>query len=376
MSCNSDSKKHVFQDDLDFFNQYIQPVVLKDGDRQVVISPELQGRILVSTANGLRGSSYGWYDKSLIASDSVFQNISKVGGASRIWFGPDQGENDVFVEVDALTNEVTRKAPKDLDTLQFEVLEKTENTITLGSKMHIKNLKHTIFDIDVLRRITLFSTAQIMSNLDVPVSESVDAVGFGAITSMTNIGDDWTKEKGVISLWELGCMQPTAQTTVVIPLKSNDAKPTIYFTELDDTRIKVENNVLYYKADAEYLNKIGTLPEITLPVFGSYSPELNLLTIVRYSFSGEQDYVNAYPDNVDPFRGDVINIFNDGTWGEIGPFGPFYELETSSPAKALKNGERLSHFHETYHFEGSKEALNSIALKVLNASIDEIEKAL
>lgn len=377
LSCQKLQNKGTFGDDINFLRQKIDPIILKNGDKQVIVSSEFQGRILVSTAKGLGGPSYGWYNKSLISSDSVFQNISKVGGAGRIWFGPDQGENDVFVAVNPKTNEVTRRAPKDLDTLTFNVLEQSDDAVTLYGSMHIQNLKHSHFYVDINRKIELLNTKQVEANLGVSLTDKTDFVAYRAETSMTNIGNDnWQKEQGLISLWELGCMQPTPNTTVIIPLKSNVVEPTIYFTDLDNNRIQVENNVLFYKADADYLNKIGTLPEISRPIFGSYSPELNLLTIVRYLFAGGRDYVNALPEGKDPYRGDVIKIFNDGTWGEIGPFGPFYELETSSPAKALKAGESLSHYHETYHFEGSKEKLTKISLKVLGVSIDTIEKML
>jgi len=133
---------------------------------------------------------------------------------------------------------------------------------------------------------------------------------------------------------------------------------------------------MYYRADANYFNKIGTLPENTLPYFGSYSPELNRLTVVKFSFNNDTDYVNSHEKFIEnQLGGDVINVFNDGVWGDIGPFGPFYELETSSPAKALKVGESMSHTHETYHFEGSKEDLNRISVDVFGVALETVEKA-
>ena len=34
------------------------------------------------------------------------------------------------------------------------------------------------------------------------------------------------------------------------------------------------------------------------------------------------------------------------------PLGPFYELETSSPAAALPPGQHLRHVHRTFHLQG------------------------
>lgn len=376
-SCEKKQRVETFSDDLEFLRKNTDAIVLQDGNRQVIVSPKLQGRILVSTSKGLEGSSYGWYKKALIKSDSLYKNISKVCGASRIWFGPDFGENDVFAEMDSITKKVVKKAPKDLNEVPFQILEQSLTSLLMGGQLHLKNIKNFNFYIDVKRKISLLDSKEVERNLNVPLNDNVDFVAFRAETSMENIGkEDWNKEEGVISLWELGCMQPTPKTTVVIPLRGNAKEATIYFTPLDSTRIKIENNTLYYRADANYLNKIGTLPEYTKPYFGSYSPELELLTIVRFSFSNEQDYVNAHPEGKLPYRGDVINIFNDGEWPDGGPFGPFYELESSSPAKALKIGENISHYQETYHFEGAKEKLSSIAMKVFGVSINEIESAL
>ena len=55
--------------------------------------------------------------------------------------------------------------------------------------------------------------------------------------------------------------------------------------------------------------------------------------------------------------------------------GPFYEIESVSPAAFLKPGETLSHRHAAYHFTGSEEALNEVAKKLFGVSIEEIKKA-
>jgi len=78
----------------------------------------------------------------------------------------------------------------------------------------------------------------------------------------------------------------------------------------------------------------------------------------------------------DPYAGDVVNSYNDGP-PEPGkpPLGPFYELETSSPAAKLKPGASLTHFNRTFHLIGSRVNLNIIAQQVLGASLDQIESA-
>jgi hypothetical protein len=77
-----------------------------------------------------------------------------------------------------------------------------------------------------------------------------------------------------------------------------------------------------------------------------------------------------------PFAGDVVNSYNDGPASPgAKPLGPFYELETSSPAAALGPGGTLTHVHTTMHFTGPEKALDEIARQVLGVSLDEIGKA-
>jgi hypothetical protein len=68
-----------------------------------------------------------------------------------------------------------------------------------------------------------------------------------------------------------------------------------------------------------------------------------------------------------------VNSYNDGP-PEPGakPLGPFYELETSSPALALPAGESGSHVQYTFHFEGTEKVLNELAQSLLGVSLKEI----
>lgn len=359
--------------DYDMLLNYIDPILLSDGDRNILISSEYQGRVLTSTSRGFDGMSYGWFNKKMILSGQADKNKSKLGGEGRIWFGPDLGENAVFVTFDSITGNEIIKAPKDLDTLPFYIMGRSDKAITLGNRMHIENVKGFHFNIDVKRKIELLLEDKVAKSFELPQTKDFSYVAYKTSTQMTNIGtQEWSKKTGLISLWDLGCYHPTPKTTVIIPLQGTAQKASIYFTELDSTRMKIENNVLFYRADANYLNKIGTLPEITLPFFGSYSPELNLLTIVKFSFNDENlVYVNSNPANTgDQYKGDVINVFNDGNWRGEGPFGPFYELESSSPVKELKIGESIGHFQEVYHFQGPLTELNKISIQIFGVELE------
>ena len=102
------------------------------------------------------------------------------------------------------------------------------------------------------------------------------------------------------------------------------------------------------------------------------------MNIVTYNV---QDSPNGFVNSKwelqeEPFAGDVINSYNDGS-PEPGkpPLGPFYELETSSPAAALDPGQTMRHVQRTFHIKGSEKELNVIAEKLLGLGLDAIDGA-
>ena len=103
-----------------------------------------------------------------------------------------------------------------------------------------------------------------------------------------------------------------------------------------------------------------------------------MLTIVKYNQpdASATDYVNSMWElQKEPYAGDVVNSYNDGPPSPgAKPLGPFYELETSSPALALAAGKSAEHVQETYHFEGERAKLDALSQTLLGASLDEIER--
>jgi hypothetical protein len=103
------------------------------------------------------------------------------------------------------------------------------------------------------------------------------------------------------------------------------------------------------------------------------------LTIVQYNKpKAAVNYVNSMWElQAEPYNGDVVNSYNDGppAPGQKS-LGPFYELETSSPAAALKPNETISHLHRTFHLQGSEADLDSVTKTTLGVTISEIKSAL
>jgi hypothetical protein len=115
------------------------------------------------------------------------------------------------------------------------------------------------------------------------------------------------------------------------------------------------------------------------PVLGAWDAENEVLTLVKYTLpQSAGKYVNSmWEIQKDPFAGDVVNSYNDGppTPGQK-PEGPFFELETSSPAAALGPGQSLTHRHQTLHLKGERKLLDQVARTWLNTSLAEVEGAL
>ena len=111
---------------------------------------------------------------------------------------------------------------------------------------------------------------------------------------------------------------------------------------------------------------------------GSYDPDARTLTLVRYTLPrGPAQYVSStWRLQKDPYAGDVVNSYNDGPVAPgAEPLGPFYELESSSPALALRPHAAYTHVQRTLHFTGERAGLQRLALATLGVSLDAIEGA-
>jgi len=152
-----------------------------------------------------------------------------------------------------------------------------------------------------------------------------------------------------------------------------------YFGAIPSERLKVTDRVIYFSGDGKFRSKVGINPKRSKAVLGSYDAENKVLTIVQFTQpEGMTDYVNSLwkiQDN--PYGGDAANSYNDGPPAPgAKPLGPFYELESSSPAAALAPGQSLSHVHRTVHLSGPGPALDAVARALLGVSLADVQSAL
>ena len=102
-----------------------------------------------------------------------------------------------------------------------------------------------------------------------------------------------------------------------------------------------------------------------------------MLTILQFNKpAAGAEYINQlWEIQKEPFKGDVINSYNDGPLADGSQMGPFYEIESSSPAAFLAPGESLTHIQRIFHFVGEEAKLTLISTKVMGISIEQIKSA-
>lgn len=378
----------TFGDDLAFLEQHVEIIVLADSSAKakLIVVPAWQGRVMTSTAGGNQGPSFGWINRELIASGEIQEHINVYGGEDRFWLGPEGGQFAIFFKSNDPFDLEHWYVPPVIDTQAYDVLELQQDRAVFGKHFHLVNYSSTEMDGQIRREVRLLNGREISAHLGVDIPEDISVVGYATVNTIFNSGEQaWNKEKGMLSIWILGMFTPSPETTVVIPFvegNEDDLGPTVndaYFGKVPEDRVKIEAGHVYFKGDGQYRSKIGLSPRRSKSILGSYDAGSGVLTIVTFTKpEGAVDYVNSmWEYQSDPFSGDVVNSYNDGPPAPgVAPLGPFYELETSSPAAALEPGESLEHENRTFHFQGKEELLDRIAQICLGVSLETIKSAL
>jgi hypothetical protein len=376
--------KGTFGYDLAFLNRYIHPVVLKNasGTAQVVVCPEWQGRVMTSTARGLEGCSFGWINYGLISSGILQEHINAFGGEDRLWLGPEGGQFSWYFKKGSPFDFNNWFVPKETDTEPFDLITSGAGSVSFRKDMHLVNYSGNGFDIRIDRSVSLLDSSQIEEMLGITLDRSINAVAYKGENIITNTGSmSWTTETGMPSIWILDMFSPSPGVTVVIPFRKGPEQvlgkivTDDYFGKIPSDRLIVGDSLMFFKADGKHRGKLGISPLRALPVAVSYDAENKSLTVVSFTLhEGVTDYVNSlWEIQKDPFSGDAVNSYNDGPLEDGSQMGPFYELESSSPAAALGPGESLAHVHSVFHFQGEEEMLSVITKKILGVSVVEIK---
>ena len=385
----------TFADDVAFLRKHVEVIILSDasGAARVAVVPAYQGRVMTSTASGPGGLSFGWINREVIERGERQPHMTAFGGEDRFWLGPEGGQYAIYFEQDAPFDFAHWQVPEPLDWGGWEVAAREPTQVRLRKNMRLVNYAGTTFDLRVDRTVRLLDRGALARHLGQAPEDSVQAVAYESLNIIRNLGTRvWSKESGLLSVWILGMYNPSPETTVVIPFQAgpeSELGPVVndaYFGKVPADRLVVGDGVLFFRADGKQRGKIGIPRPRAKATVGSYDAanrvllllDRSVLTLVQYTLpETATDYVNSiWEIQQAPYRGDVVNSYNDGPPAPGSPpLGPFYELETSSPAAALKPGERLTHVHRTLHLGGSVEALDAVARGVLGVGLSQITGA-
>lgn len=374
----------TFGYDLAFMNQYQETVILSDSldKAQVMIIPGWQARVMTSSANGRAGFSYGWINYRLIESGKKTEHINAYGGEERLWLGPEGGPFSIYFAPGVKQEFTNWYVPAELDTLAFDLVSKSATRAVFSKQFSLTSYSGTTLDIAIERTVDLLDRRSMAETLGMEIPDSVKGVAYQSDNVLINHGQKaWTKESGMPSIWMLSMLTPSPGVTIFIPYKEGDEKQLgkilndDYFGKVPADRLTADKGIIWFKADGKHRSKIGIPPRRATAFSGSYDAENRALTVLWCDLPERAaDYVNSkWGDQDDPFSGDVINAYNDGPVEDGTQMGPFYELESSSPAANLKPGEKLLHRQRIFHFEGSEEELSRITEKVFGLGLEEVK---
>ena len=386
--CQESSKEMAsaattFGEDLAFLSEHTGIVVLSDstGRAKVAVGSVMQGRVLTSTAQGDDGLSFGWINRDLIASGERQEHMNAFGGEDRFWLGPEGGQYSIYFAPGTSFTLNNWYVPAEIDWDPFNISRFSDLEVALSKDMQLTNYSGTTFNLRVERTVGIVNRETVELDLGIGL-ENLDMVAFESWNSIMNTGTDaWTPETGLLSIWILGMFTPTPETTVIIPFiegSEDTLGPVVnadYFGVVPAERLIVGDRAVFFKGDGLYRSKIGLSYARSISILGSYDARNEVLTLVQYTRPEEsQPYVNSKWELQEfPYSGDVINSYNDGPPEPgVPPLGPFYELETSSPAVALIPGEWTVHLHRTIHLQGNEQDLDPVARHALGYGIDEI----
>ncbi len=379
---NEEFKKGTFGYDLNFLNkQDSDLVVLKNdaGSAQVIVSPKYQAKVFTSTAEGKEGHSFGWVHYPSFSGD-IDPHMNAYGGENRFWLGPEGGIYSLFFKPGAEMVFENWHTPPAYDSESWILTsQKKGHSVTMHKDMNLLNYRGTNLAIGVDRKIALLNEDEIKQALNISVEDSVKMVGYTTNQSITNKGDfAWTEKTGMPCIWILDMFTPSPSVVIAIPFHpledtSKRIATTDYFGEIPSDRLIIEDSILYFKADGKSRGKLGLPPYRAKGIEGSYDAANNALTILTTDVDTDARYLYQKWDTTGaPFDGDALNAYNDGPLEDGSQMGPFYEMESVSPAAFLDPGGSLSHRQSVYHFTGSMKSLNPIAKQVLGVSLEDM----
>ncbi len=375
-------KKGTFGYDLAFLRQYDDSLtVLRSAgsSAQVIVSAKYQGKVFTSTAEGPGGAGFGWINEQAFGPKPA-PHMNAYGGENRLWLGPEGAQFSLFFKPGATMDFTNWQTPPAFDTEPWRVTDQNTQSISLEKTTTLTNYAGTVLPLRIDRTVALLNRETIGKRLGISIDDGLHVVGYQTTNRLTNTGKTaWTRQTGAPCMWLLDMLTPAPHVTIVLPYETATTGPvatTDYFGAIPPDRIADKNGALFFRADGKSRGKLGLGPQRAKPIAGSYDPDRQILTLVLFDVDKTGTYLNqAWKLVANPFQGDAVNAYNDGPLADGTQMGPFYELESVSPAAFLQPGASLDHRHAVVHLTGDKTQLDAVAKKSLGVSLAQIQAA-
>jgi hypothetical protein len=390
-------KTMSYGEDRDYLAKRTKVVELTNDDGAcVAVTPEWQGRVMTSTCDGSKGTSFGFINRKYIHEniDAGKENphFNNIGAEERLWLCPEGGQYSLWFKHDAKQELANWFTPPAFNVGAWKVTAASKNSVEMQVPMKFENTAETTFSLDVSRKVHLlsgddFETLFGAAAAKIAGQPGVKMVAYETVNKITNRGEDFSKEKGLTSIWILGMMNVGPETIIMVPYKpgpESELGPVVessYFGKVPADRLKVTPEAVLFRADGKYRSKIGTSQRRARNVLGSIDFKNGVLTLVNFTMPDDPTKTN-YVNNLwkvpqeHPFNGDVANSYNDGPNDLGAPSSMFYEIESIAPALLLKTGESLSHSHRTIHIKADMDTLRQLAKETLGVDLDAVKKAM
>jgi len=371
---------------------------------RVAVCPAWQGRVMTSTTGGTGGPSFGFVNEEFIRAGRPDPHFANYGGEERLWLSPEGGQFSLWFKPGVQQTLADWYTPPAFNEGAWKIVSGPDEPLAMATVMKLRNASATEFHFDVRREVRLLGVSDLCKLLGPGAAgaigrNGVKFVAYETNNRLTNRGEPMTRPRGLVSIWILGMLNCGPQCVVVVPYKDGDAArlgPVVksdYFGPVPPDRLKVlggaggpgakpddPSGVVLFRGDGNYRAKIGVSQRRARNVLGAIDFQLGVLTLVQFSMPDDPTR-EAYLNNAwggphaGPYTGDVVNSYNDGPPGPGKKgLGPFYEVESLSPARPLAGGESLVHCHRTIHIRADAATLDHLARQVLGIGLDEIRK--
>jgi hypothetical protein len=384
---------HTYGEAKEYLSQHTNVMELhNENGARVAICPAWQGRVMTSTCSGAGGPSFGFIYQDFINAGKENLHFANYGGEDRLWLSPEGGPFSLWFAPGAEQTLDNWYTPPAFNAETFDVLPQTDPAkCRMVQRMKLKNTAATEFDLAVTRDVQLVNHADLALLIGPAAAkmleeQGVKSVAYETVNTITNQGPPMSKPKGLVSMWILSMLNAGPKNVIIVPYRSGNEQElgrvvrSDYFGEVPPDRLKTTPEAILLSADAGCRSKIGVSPKRAKNVLGAIDFDANILTLGRFSLPEDPtkaDYLNNLwgANQTEPYSGDAVNAYNDGppAPGKKG-LGPFCEIESLSPAVALKTGQSLTHRHCTIHIQADPAVLARIAKEVLGVDLEKVQQ--